>query len=344
MTIVTINRAPSWGDLAVGAIVNLPPALADPLIAAGEAVPTPGATPTVDTPFGGGGGAQVGSEAEMVVLAATVGTRCIRTDIGSAPGTMYECIALPASDAGNWVQVSTAKEVWLPSGTWDSRPVDPLLFESGVVYWMRMTDVGQSPLGTPCVWVPSLSRWWLAQSVTLVLAYDSATATPAAATSIYFPTTPTAGYRIPAGILRSCAWWRVSHAGQMAAAGVATDTVTQCQPVLARNNSGAYADITALKGFGTGATAMAANTAGATRGIDHDYMAGATATDIVHLGATPNAGSWTGATDNAVHTNVTPAGSLDLDDELYLALAMAKGVVTNNVAISLRTLRLTLHP
>lgn len=41
MTIVTINRQPSWGQLTAGSVVELPDALALPLIASGEAVPTP---------------------------------------------------------------------------------------------------------------------------------------------------------------------------------------------------------------------------------------------------------------------------------------------------------------
>lgn len=56
MTIVTINRSPAWGDMAVGAVLDLPPALADPLIASGEAVPTPAATPTQASPYGEGSG------------------------------------------------------------------------------------------------------------------------------------------------------------------------------------------------------------------------------------------------------------------------------------------------
>ncbi len=65
--IVTINRTPSWATIStlpVGAVINLPEALANPLIAAGEAVPTPGAAITHTDPFGssgGGGGSGGGS-------------------------------------------------------------------------------------------------------------------------------------------------------------------------------------------------------------------------------------------------------------------------------------------
>lgn len=55
MPIVTINRVPSWGDMPVGAVLNLPAALADPLIASGEAIPTPAAVPTQIDPFSVGG-------------------------------------------------------------------------------------------------------------------------------------------------------------------------------------------------------------------------------------------------------------------------------------------------
>lgn len=51
MTIVTINREPDWGDMPVGTVLNLPQALAEPLIASGEAIATPNATPTQASPF-----------------------------------------------------------------------------------------------------------------------------------------------------------------------------------------------------------------------------------------------------------------------------------------------------
>ena len=49
--IITINRQPAWGTMPVGSVCNLPDVLAQPLIDAGQAVPTPGAVVTVDDPF-----------------------------------------------------------------------------------------------------------------------------------------------------------------------------------------------------------------------------------------------------------------------------------------------------
>ena len=89
MTIVTINRDPDWGDMPVGAAINLPDALADPMIAAGEAVPTPGATPTQDGPFAQGvaGGVITTYTAAQLAAKALAGTltqyaRYVASDTG----------------------------------------------------------------------------------------------------------------------------------------------------------------------------------------------------------------------------------------------------------------------
>lgn len=118
--IITINRQPAWGTMPVGSVCNLPDVLAQPLIDAGQAVPTPGAVVTVDDPFAGGASSGISagylgnaaSQAAMLGLAATVGDECLRTDLGTG-GLRYELTALPASSAGNWQPVQGT----LSSGT-----------------------------------------------------------------------------------------------------------------------------------------------------------------------------------------------------------------------------------
>lgn len=111
--IITINRSPDWAlsTLPVGAVINLPASLADPLILAGQAVPTPGAAITHTDPFGSGGGGggggsshlgTVASEAAMIALSTAIaGSTCLRSDIGTG-GTYYELFQAPYSSAANW--------------------------------------------------------------------------------------------------------------------------------------------------------------------------------------------------------------------------------------------------
>lgn len=72
--IITINRAPDWAltTLPVGAVTNLPASLADPLIAAGQAVPTPGATVTHSNPFGDSGVASLPFVSSVLSVSAVV--------------------------------------------------------------------------------------------------------------------------------------------------------------------------------------------------------------------------------------------------------------------------------
>lgn len=54
----------------------------------------------------GGGGfgfaGDAGSEAAMTGLSASVGSECLRTDVGGTGGTLYELTADPAGTAANW--------------------------------------------------------------------------------------------------------------------------------------------------------------------------------------------------------------------------------------------------
>lgn len=65
MPTVTILRTPEWASastLPPGAVIALPASIADPLLAAGQAVHTPGAAATHDNPFGAGVVAQGGAD------------------------------------------------------------------------------------------------------------------------------------------------------------------------------------------------------------------------------------------------------------------------------------------
>lgn len=115
MTIVTINRDPDWGDMPVGAALNLPDALADPMIASGEAVPTPGATPTQDGPFaqGVGGGVITSYTAAQLSAMALAGTLTPYATYVASDESPYQQWALDASTLGSplggeYVTVSVA--------------------------------------------------------------------------------------------------------------------------------------------------------------------------------------------------------------------------------------------
>lgn len=113
MTIVTINRAPGWGNLAVGAIVNLPPALAEPLIASGEAVPTPDGAPLQDW----ASGTVFGVIADGVALYDATTTNSTTCTVGSASASFTEndigkvCVVIPYTDNGTTARYGTITAV-----------------------------------------------------------------------------------------------------------------------------------------------------------------------------------------------------------------------------------------
>lgn len=113
--IITINRSPDWAlsTLPVGAVINLPASLADPLILAGQAVPTPGAAITHTDPFGpGGSSGGTGTGHIQTVYTTLAAAAAANTGvgigttvyIGTAPLNYikYEVIAQPSSVVGNW--------------------------------------------------------------------------------------------------------------------------------------------------------------------------------------------------------------------------------------------------
>ena len=109
------------------------------------------------------------NEAAMLALpGAVVGSTILRTDIGSAPGTLYQCIALPTNLAANWTPIANllpGNEVDLTEGTWATRPTTG--FVAGVRYYRRMTDIGDNG-GVVMVRTSTMSEWGFAGEVPIV--------------------------------------------------------------------------------------------------------------------------------------------------------------------------------
>lgn len=171
MTIVTINRAPSWGDMAVGAVVNLPPALADPLLASGEAVPTPNATPTQGGPFSttdGGGGIARLTVAQFAALEAADGLTADLEYFCYDGPARWKATGPDTKDAVVFVHdgvtyegdqaLAARTEVDLAAGTWATRPLTG--FTADISYFRRMTDKGTLPGGRVMVWHGGVSTEW----------------------------------------------------------------------------------------------------------------------------------------------------------------------------------------
>lgn len=91
MPTVTILRTPEWASastLPPGTVIALPASIADPLLAAGQAVHTPGAATTHDDPFGAGGSGVNTTLAAAGIAAAAAG------------GTLTPLTLYAASDSG----------------------------------------------------------------------------------------------------------------------------------------------------------------------------------------------------------------------------------------------------
>lgn len=336
MTRVTVIRSCEYGDLSLAPkdVLDLDPVAYAYLAPTGAIVATPGAVVT-KRQYGGAGGE--GDEAAMTSLSeAVIGTRFLRTDL--SPALMYECFALPSSEASNWVTVagSSGEERWDSPGTWDSRNTDENAFVPGVTTWRRASGISASGMGVPTVWNPtppdSIPRWWVAQTTRVIL---KAFVNGVAATGVqYVPATPNAAYRIPRWLLRACSSFTLKVAGGKTGT---TDIVDHVQPVLARSVDNAYANITPLRGWESNAILAADKS----RAFEHEYQA-SDATTLLMMGDYARGGSWI----NAAGSDAT--GSIAIPDcetyDLYLALKLSMPAATPVDVPSLRTLILTLYP
>lgn len=92
--------------------------------------------------------------------------------------------------------VATQTEVDLAAGTWASRPTSG--FDSGTVYYRRMTDIGTAPGGTVMSWLGGTStEWHLTAPIRLRLRGAGAVTT-----SAQYPTNTR--HTLPAGLMAAC--------------------------------------------------------------------------------------------------------------------------------------------
>lgn len=54
------------------------------------------------------------SEAAMLSSAATIGSVCLRQDVGPAPGTLFKCVALPATLSSSWIPTFWGDQSFIP--------------------------------------------------------------------------------------------------------------------------------------------------------------------------------------------------------------------------------------
>lgn len=336
MTIVTINREPNWGDMAVGAVVNLPPALADPLIASGEAVPTPNATPTQAGPYAttsGGGTVRLTVAAFAALEAADGLTADVEYYCYDGPAR-WMATGVNTKDAIVFVQdgityegdqaLAEQTEIDLEAGTWATRPTT---FDvAGVVYYRRMTDIGTAPGGTVMSWFSGTStEWGLVAPLRLRLRGAGTTTT-----SAQYPTNTR--HALPAGLLAGCSRfdaalkfdqsdeastltsWRL----KMGSTGTATDATIAAPtgtPMSAGDNQRAYP--------------MSFNIESATS-IRADAISNAAAV-----------GWQTSAVNSAADAAASLTGSDDTSDALYLGVDYTMGVSSTALTT---TLIVTLYP
>ena len=336
MTIVTINREPSWGDLAVGAVVNLPPALADPLIASGEAVPTPDGVPTQAGPYAttSGGGTVRLTVAAFAALEAADG---LTADVE------YYCYDGPArwmatgantKDALIFVQdgityegdqaLAEQTEIDLEAGTWATRPTT---FDvAGVVYYRRMTDIGTAPGGTVMSWFSGTSTEWGLIAPLRLRLRGAGTVT----TSAQYPTNTR--HALPAGFLAGCSRFDV----QLKVAQ-SDETSTLDSWRLKLGSTGTATDATIFA-----PTGQPLNTTENQRSYNLSFnIDSATSIKMDGQSAAANVGWVINVGGTAEDAAVSLTGSDDTGDALYLGLDYTMN--TCNTALT-ATVIVTLYP
>lgn len=119
--------------------------------------------------IGGGGGVTAIPAADFAALVAanglTAGTEYYVSDMPArwvaTDGNSYDGIAF-VHDGTTYFgdeAVAAQTEIDLAAGTWATRPTSG--FESGTVYYRRMTDIGAGPGGTLMTWLGGTSTEWL---------------------------------------------------------------------------------------------------------------------------------------------------------------------------------------
>lgn len=314
MPIITINRQPSWGDMAVGAVVNLPAALADPMLASGEAVPTPNATPTQAGPFtttAGGGivrltGAQFaaleagdGLTADLEYFCYDVPSRWIATSANTKDAVVF--VHNGVTYEGD-LAYAEATEKDLAAGTWATRPLTG--FTTGLMYYRRMTDIANCTMW----WLGGTSTEWRVVCPTWAV-FDPATVAGAQSASAQVINPKD----IPAGLLLAARAFRIHVA---AGKSGTTDAMTSFAARL--GTAGTTADVALL---GPPSAAIAAGDR--SRNAVHRYR-WYDATHFRAVGApTANGSDASTSTSGAADTEYTITGSQALKLSLGVVMATA---------------------
>lgn len=224
---------------------------------------------------------------------------------------------------GQAVEDQTEKD--LTAGTWASRPLTG--FDTGIVYYRRMTDIGTTPGGTVMTWLGGTSTEWHLTAPLRMRLRGAGSVT----TSAQYPTNTR--HPLAAGLMAACARFDVHL---KVAQSDETSTLDSWRIKL--GSTGTATDATILTPTGTPLLSAGDNQRAWNTSFNIDSS---TSIKMDGLSSSANVG-WNTAAGSGVETAaVALTGSDDTGDALYLGLDYT--MATCNTALT-TTVILTLWP
>lgn len=177
-------------------------------------------TVSINTSVSGGAGTSSGTGSSYLALTSAAFDALVAAS-GLIEGTTYYIDELPAmwlgTGAATYIGISFVSggiiyfgdeaaaaqtEVDLAAGTWATRPTSG--FDSGVMYFRRMTDIGTTPGGTVMSWLGGTSTEWSLMAPLRLRLRGAGTTT----TSAQYPTNTR--HTLPAGLMAACSRFDVN--------------------------------------------------------------------------------------------------------------------------------------